>query len=135
MRIPLVVCAALAVACVSVNKNVLTEKYANNPVPTGDVQVFFADDSIPEHERVAILYAETDRSVPEQKMIESFRKEAGKLGANAIIVNEIRDPSIAEGLADAIIAGMFGTQPPRQERTGQAFAIYCASLDPKHRQP
>jgi hypothetical protein len=87
----LLFCAALAllVACVSVNKNVLTEKYTAIPVPTGDVMVFFADDSIPEHERVAIFYAETDQSVSHQKIIEA---------SNAIIVSEIRDPSLAEGL-------------------------------------
>lgn len=115
---------AAMVACVNVNKSVLTDMYAANPVPWDEVQIFFApDDSIPEHVRVAVLYAEGDlKTTTKGGMINALRKEAGKLGANAIILGAVEDPSSEA----QIIAALLDAEV---ERTARAIAIYCPSLD------
>jgi hypothetical protein len=119
------VAAVLAVAaCVSVNKSVLT------PNPTGrtfremEVYVYFRDDSIPEHTRVAILNARGDAdTTDESDMIDKLREEAGKLGANAIILGELEEPGTGARIAGALL----GTETNRET---QAIAVYVPSIDP-----
>lgn len=117
-----------------ISTTVVADKYAARPVPEDDVQVFFADDSIPEHDIVATFDAESD--APKRKMIEEFRKHAGRLGANAIIVMELRDTSVGEVVAEAIleglVSGILGGPSGSADtplRRGQVVAIYCESLD------
>ena len=105
------------IGCVSVNKTLL------NPSPTdklfiqSEVQVYFASDEIPENTRVAFLAGKGNVSfTDESDLIERFREEAGKLGANAIILEYIEDPSSLD------------TTPDRKAR---AMAIYVPSLDDK----
>lgn len=108
--------------CVTVSKSVLSRAHIGEPVPQDDVQVYFADDTVPAHERVAILSAEGDDSLTDQAdMIDKLRKEAGKLGANAIILGEVKDASTGARIAAAV----FGTTALRK---GQAIAIFVPSL-------
>jgi hypothetical protein len=111
------------VGCVTVNKSIL------NPNPSGrvfakeEVHVFFETDSIPEHTRVAILTAKGDEDLTDEgEMIDKLREEAGRLGANAIVLGAIEDPSAGK----QFVAALFGTSA---DRKGQAIAIYVPSLD------
>ena len=111
-------------ACVSVNKSIIT------PNPTGvvfakdSVQVFSSTDSIPSHTQVAILDAKDvdDWMTNMEDVIDELRKEAGKLGANAIILQETHDPGVLESAALAYF--WLGAH-----HTGRAIAIYVPSLD------
>lgn len=72
--------------------------------------------------RIAILNAKGDvDATNEGEMIDKLRKEAGKLGANAIILGEIEEPGTGAKVAKAFI----GTSADRRT---QAMAIYVPSL-------
>jgi len=115
----MLVVVALSTACVSVSKSVLTQDYRMNPVERDDVYVFFAYDEICEHDRVAILAAEGDEGLTsEGQMIDKLREEAGKLGANAIILSSVEEPGGGERVVAAAVGGS-------AERRGQAIAIRC----------
>ena len=106
--------------CVSVNKSVLDHSFSQRVVPTQDVQVYFADDEIPEYTRVAILNASGDSGFTNQgQMIDKLREEAGKLGANAIILDEVREPSTGERAVNALFGGIATGQ-----RRAAAIAIH-----------
>jgi len=96
--------------CVTVGKSVLMDRSAT-PVPEARVYVFLPSDSIaPSCERVAILNAQGSTDFTnESQMIDKMREEAGKLGANAILLQSIEDPGGAERFASAI----FGTEADR----------------------
>ena len=118
----LVILLVLAAACVTVNKSVLSYERMHQPIPKQQVQVFFADDSLPAHERIAILNAKGDESMTDEgDMIDKLREEAGKLGANAIVLNQLKDP----GTGERVIAVIFGVSA---QRKGQALAIFAPSL-------
>jgi hypothetical protein len=110
-------------ACVTVNKSILSNTRMMRPVTKDQVQVFFSSDTIPAHERIAILNGKGDEMLTnESQLIDKLREEAGKLGANAIILNEVKDPGTGAKVAKALI----GTAANRK---GAAIAIYVPSLD------
>lgn len=101
--------------CVSISQSVLMQGLP--PVPMEDVTVYFADDEIPEHTRVAVLAARGDYAfTSEGKMFDKLREQAGKLGANAVIVGEVEEPSGGAKVANALL----GTGANRRS---QAIAI------------
>lgn len=108
--------ALLALAgCVTVSESVLIRGLP--PVHPDNIVIYFADDEVPEHKRVAVLvgrghYAATT----EGKMYDKLREEAGKLGANGVIVEEFREPSGTGKVVSAVL-GVGGN------RKGQAMAI------------
>jgi len=105
--------------CVSVNKSILDSSFQTQPIPASEVRVFFADDELPEHVRVAILNASGDSGFTnESQMIDKLREEAGKLGANAIVLEDLREPSAGERAVNAFFGGMATGQ-----RKGGALAI------------
>ncbi|UCC25817.1 MAG: hypothetical protein JSU98_01725 [Gemmatimonadales bacterium] len=111
----------LLAGCVSVGKTVLDTSFQANPVPRDDVYVYMPGDTVPEHTRVAILDAEGDADLfNNADLLNKLREEAGKLGANAIIIGELEDPSTGARVAKAIL----GTTA---NRTGQAVAIFVPS--------
>ncbi len=55
--VALALSGAVVVACVTVKKMLLPEANLWSPVPAEQVHVYFADDSLPPHQRVAILHA------------------------------------------------------------------------------
>ena len=121
--VTIVAAVMLVAACVSVNKSVLSRSRVSQPVPRDDVQVYFKGDSVPAHERIAILSASGDDNMTNQsQLIDKMREEAGKLGANAIILNEVEEASTGAKVAQAIL----GTSANRK---GEAIAIYVPSLD------
>lgn len=121
--ISIVAAVLLIGACVSVNKSVLSRSRISQPVPRDDVQVYFAGDSVPAHERIAILTGSGDDKMTNQsQLIDKLREEAGKLGANAIILSDVEEPSTGAKVAQAIL----GTSANRK---GEAIAVYVPSLD------
>jgi hypothetical protein len=109
-------------ACVTVNKSILDRSFMAAPVPTEDVYVYLPGDEVPPHTRVAILNAEGDVDMTnEGEIIEKLREEAGKLGANAVIMGEIADPSTAAIVAKAFL-------DTEANRTAQAIAVFVPSL-------
>ena len=122
VRLSILGLLAVLAACVHVNKSVLTPGLA--PVAFGDVHVYFAGDSLPQHTRVAILNASGSSGFTnEAQMIDKLREEAGKLGANAIVLEGLREPGGAEKIANALVGGFADAN-----RRGQAIAIWVPSL-------
>jgi len=116
----LVFAVSVLAGCVSVNKSVLDHSFGDRAVPAQQVRVYFADDQIPEYTRVALLNASGDSGFTnEGQMIDKLREEAGKLGANAIILDELREPGTGERVVNALFSGM----ATGQRRAG-AIAIH-----------
>jgi hypothetical protein len=112
----------LLAGCVTVNKSILDRSFMTTPVPKEGVHVYLPGDEVPGHTRVAILNAEGDVEMTDEgEMIDKLREEAGKLGANAIIMGEIKDPGTGAVVANAIL----GTEANRKT---QAIAIFVPSL-------
>ena len=113
-----------AAACVSVNRSILAPSPTGRTFPLEAVTVYFESDSIPQHTRLAILNARGDADMTDEAaMIDKLREEAGKLGANAIILGDLEEPGTGARIAGAV----FGTSTNRET---QAIAIYAPSLDP-----
>lgn len=115
----------LATGCVSVGKTVLDTSFQTSPVPRDDVYVYLPGDTVPDHTRIAILDAEGDADlVDNSDLLNKMREEAGKLGANAIVVGAVEDPGTGARIAQAV----FGTTA---NRTSRAVAIFV----PERRRP
>lgn len=114
--------ALTALACVTVNKSILDRSFVDSPVPMDSVHVYLPGDEVPEHTRVAILNAEGDTDVTDEgEMIDALREEAGKLGANAIVLGDLEEP----GLGEEVVAAFLDSATYRR---GQAIAIFVPSL-------
>ena len=115
--------AVLALAgCVSTNAVQLGQPNQYPPVQPEAVQVFQKESDVKvDFDKVAIIHAEGDYTfVNDEKMINAMKKKAAKLGANAIIIEEFKDPSTVEKIADAVI-GVGG------EKKGKVLAIRLKS--------
>ena len=85
----LLILTLVASGCVHMSKEVLVDR-SSQPVPREDVRVVFDDDDVPEScERVAYLLAAASTELADQDdVLDKFRKEAGKLGANLVMVQQ-----------------------------------------------
>ncbi len=117
IKCTLLILMLVLIGCVSVNKTLLNPSPTDELFMQSEVQVYFASDEIPENTRVAFLAGKGNVSfTDESDLIERFRQEAGKLGANAIVLEYIEDPSSLDVTPD---------------RKARAMAIYVPSLDDK----
>lgn len=116
-------CLALS-GCVTVSKSVLMDRSAY-PVPQEEVGVFLEGDTIPSScERVALLHASGDEDFTDEGDIwDKLREEAGKLGANRVLIRGIEEPGTGERVASAL----FGTS---SDRDADAVALWCPEGDP-----
>jgi len=109
-------------ACVTVSKSILNDSYMANPVPRGEVALLLAsmNDSIPTNcERVAVLHASGDQDLTnEGEIFDKLREEAGKLGANAVFVQNMEDA----GTGERVVSAIFGTEA---DRDSDAMALFC----------
>ncbi|HEY0809664.1 MAG TPA: hypothetical protein VGD49_05855 [Longimicrobiales bacterium] len=105
-------------ACINTNAVRLGEPGQYPAVHPDSVKVFLTEADVKgEFDKVALINAEGNYSyATDEKMINAMKKKAGKLGANAIILGEFRDPSTVEKIADAVI-GVGG------EKTAKVLAI------------
>lgn len=122
MRLPAAmstIALLLLAGCVSARATMLTaNSYA--PVPENEVRIFLNEDEAPaECERIALIHTEGDADTTnESQMITAARRRAGKVGANAIVLGTVRDPSTGTRVAGAI----FGIPANRK---GQMLALRC----------
>jgi hypothetical protein len=77
------------------------------PYPETDpyeVRVFLSEDEVPgEYERIALVTARSDAGwSDEADLIRAMRKRAARLGANGLIVGEVRDPTTLERVAEVL---------------------------------
>ncbi len=107
--------------CVSTQATMLGPR-RHAPVPESEVRVFLKEEEVPSTcERVALIHAEGDvDTTNEGQMIRAARKRAGKVGANALLLNTMKDPGTATRVASVI----FGIPA---ERKGQMLALRCPS--------
>jgi hypothetical protein len=106
--------------CVTTNA-VRLGTVANRPrVPWNDVMVYrTADQVLGRYEEVALLVSTGSALwTDETQMWDSMKKKAGKMGANAIILDATSEPSAGAKVAAAFL-GVGGA-----DRKGKAIAIY-----------
>ena len=111
----------LLVGCVNVSKSVLLDRSAH-PVGIDGVDVLLATDEVPETcERVALMYASaTEFGSDRGEMVDRLREEAGKLGANTLLLQRVEDPGDGEYVASAITGSL--TTPTHD---ADAVALWC----------
>jgi hypothetical protein len=115
--------AVVALAgCISTNAVKLGEPTQYPPVRPEEVKVFLKEEDVKgDFDKIAIVNAEGNYTYAnDERMIEAMKKKAAKLGANAIILGEFKDPSTVEKIADAVI-GVGG------EKTAKVLAIRLKS--------
>ena len=105
-------------ACVTTNATRLGTGAALAPVPVESVAIYRTASQVPgKYQEVALLNSKGESSwTDEAAMFRSMRKKAAELGANAIILDAVSEPSAGAKVASAI----FGTGA---ERKGRAIAI------------
>ena len=110
------------VGCINTNAVELGQPKQYAPVAPEQVQVFLTEADVKgEFDKVAIINAEGNYSfATDEKMVNAMKKKAAKLGANAIVIGEFKDPSTVEKIADAVV-GVGGT------KTGKVLAIRLKS--------
>ncbi len=113
------VLAVLASGCISINHTMLDTGPRHAPVPGPEVQVFFESDELPEHTRIALLYAKTYENITtESKLINKLREAAGVLGANGVVLLGRTDLGGEIRISGDPIVGF-----DESGRRGQALAI------------
>jgi hypothetical protein len=118
-------------ACVRTNTTVLDPSKTREPIDPADVVIYTTAGKVPgDYEEIALLNSKADSaSTSEAQMFKSMRKKAAKVGANAIILDAVSEPSTGAKIAAAVL---FGTGA---ERKGKALAIYVIPGSKKtHRQ-
>ena len=107
-------------ACVRTNATMLGSATAQRPALVPDsVRIYRTAAQVPgKYEEVALLNATGEASwTDENKMMNAMRKKAASLGANAVILDAISEPSAGAKVAGAV----FGTGA---QRKGKAIAVW-----------
>jgi hypothetical protein len=125
MRILLSLAAAAVLsACTSTGAVLLSETGTYPETNPREVRVFLHEENVPgDFERIALVTARSDASwADEADLIRAMRRRAAKLGADAIIVGDIHDPTTLERVAEVLT----DYQP---QRRGRALAIRLVEHD------
>lgn len=117
-------------ACVSTNVVQLGSPGRFPPVHPDSVRVFLNEADVKgEFEKVALINAEGDYNFAnDERMVKAMKKRAAKLGANAIVIGEFKDPSTAGKIAGAVLG-------VGAERKGQVLAIRLAPAETPKPEP
>jgi hypothetical protein len=112
-------CVPISIACVHTNAAILDVTQHFAPICRDGVKVFTDTTGIGQpYQQVALLNSKGESgSTSEAGMINSQRKKAAELGANAIIIGGFQEPKAGT----KIIGALLGTG---SERKGSALAIY-----------
>jgi hypothetical protein len=115
----------LFVSCVATNAVRLGTTPQRPSIPADQVAVYRTADQVPgKYEEVALLNSTGESGwTTEAEMFKSMKKKAGQLGANAIILDAVSEPSAGAKVAAAFL-GTGGA-----ERKGKAIAIYIFPLE------
>ena len=119
-RLTLAVCViASLTGRVTTNATRLGTGAALPPVPMESVAMYRTASQVPgKYQEVALLNSKGESGLTDEAaMFRSMRKKAAELGANAIILDAVSEPSAGAKVASAV----FGTGA---ERKGRAIAIY-----------
>lgn len=116
----LAVLGLLLVACVQTNATLLNPSAQRHPkLAPEQVRIYRTAAQVQgKYEEVALLHSKAESDLTnESKMLESMRRKAGELGANAIILEAIDEA----GAAVKVAAAALGTTT---QRRGRSIAIY-----------
>ena len=105
--------------CITTKATLLDPTALYTPVHPALVRIFTTEEELAEYEfvRVAIIDSEANTTwTSRSKMLESMRKKAGEMGANAILMPAIDEPSAGAKIAGAV----FGTGATRR---GEVIAL------------
>jgi len=104
--------------CVQTQATLLDDSYYE-PLDAQDVVLYLNEADIEsEWKNVAIIHAQGDSQwTRESKMLRKARERAAELGANGILIEEIKEPSAAAQIAGEVL----GTGSTRR---GRIIAIY-----------
>ncbi|MCX6555589.1 MAG: hypothetical protein NTZ12_11365 [Candidatus Aminicenantes bacterium] len=116
-------------ACVHTNTTILDPEKVREPIDPDDVIIYTTAAKVPgDYEEIALLNSKADSaSTSEAQMFKSMRKKAAKIGANAIILDAVSEPSVGAKIAAAVLFG------GGAERKGKALAIYVIPGTKKHK--
>lgn len=91
-------------ACTSTRAVLLGDSGPYPAVHEHDVRIFLNEDDVDgEFERIALVTARSDASwADEGDLIRALRKRAARLGADALILGEVRDPTTLERVAEVL---------------------------------
>jgi len=122
--LPITAGALLLAGCVTTSTVPLGEPTPRPPVPWEEVQVFLKEADVPgPFEKVALIKAKGPHDwTSERDMVDEVRKAAGKVGANGVILEEIKEPSAAAQIAGAVL-------DVSVDRTGSVVAILFRRVD------
>jgi hypothetical protein len=111
---------ALVSGCVSARATMLNPTRSHAPVPEREVRILTTEEALPEGcERVALIHAEGDAGTTNRpQMLNAARRRAGKVGANVLLIREVREPATSTSVA----AVVFGTPA---DRRGEMLALRC----------
>jgi hypothetical protein len=112
----------LILGCVSVQVTPIGSVTTSRPeVPTNEVAIYRTASQVPgKYEEVALLTATGDYDLTDEaQMYEAFRRNAGKVGANAVILDATSEPTTGAKVANFLL----GTAA---DRKGKAIAIYVS---------
>ena len=108
-----IVLSLLMAGCVRASTSVLMDRSAH-PVPQLEVQVLLSEDEVSETcERVALISAIGGLGSNQGQIWNKLREEAGKLGANAVLISDTEAPGLGSWLVD-------GTT-----NEGESVALWC----------
>lgn len=119
-RVALLFLLPAVASCLHTNATLLDPSQPRRTaVPPSMVRIYLTPDDVKaRYEEIALLHSTGDADwTSERDMLEQMRERAGRLGANGVILNTIREPSGAERVAGAIV----GTPTHRK---GRAVAIF-----------
>lgn len=125
MRILLSLAAAsILSACTSTNAVLLGGTGTYPELAPAEVRVFLHEENVPgDFERIALVTAESNASwTDEADLIRAMRRRAAKMGADAIIIGDLHDPTTLERVAQVLT----DYEP---QRRGRALAIRMVDHD------
>ena len=117
--IGLMLLVVLVSGCITTRATLLDPTVKYPSTDPSMVRIFTTEEELSKYEfvRVAIINSSGNTSwTSRTKMIESMRKKAGEMGANAILMPEIDEPSAGAKIAGAV----FGTGA---DRRGEVIAL------------
>lgn len=84
-----------------------------------DVVIYLSEQDIPaEYDKIALIYARGDHAMTDEaRMFKAVRKKAARLGANGVLLQEVREPSTGAKVANHLLG-------VGADRKGEMLAIY-----------
>ena len=119
----------LSAGCVQTNVTRLGNAPSRPPVKLENVAVYRTANQVPSrYEEVGLLTSTGSSGMTtEAGMMKNMQFKAGEMGANAIILDAVSEPSAGSKVAAAIFLGPFASP----ERKGKAVAIYIFPVEAK----